>query len=128
MFRDSYLLEETFPHYFYKYLRPRAKKPYFFFDFFPENNQAIKFFAKTRGAKVFLKARDRGWSVVNTCRLRNHMASAKAKIRHVFGDTFSCRAAPPDILVKLSEFYQQGAKECSNSEAFLFLSKAIFLI
>ena len=30
------------------------------------------------------------------------MASAKAKIRHVFGDTFSCRAAPPDILVKLS--------------------------
>ena len=31
------------------------------------------------------------------------MASAKAKIRHVFGDTFSCRAAPPDILVKLSE-------------------------
>ena len=34
------------------------------------------------------------------------MASAKAKIRHVFGDTFSCRAAPPDILVKLSELYQ----------------------
>ena len=32
------------------------------------------------------------------------MASAKAKIRHVFGDTFSCRAAPPDILVKLSGF------------------------
>ena len=31
------------------------------------------------------------------------MASAKAKIRLVFGDTFSCRAAPPDILVKLSE-------------------------
>ena len=31
------------------------------------------------------------------------MASAKAKIRHVFGDTFSCRAAPPDILVKLSD-------------------------
>ena len=30
------------------------------------------------------------------------MASAKAKIRHLFGDTFSCRAAPPDILVKLS--------------------------
>ena len=30
------------------------------------------------------------------------MASAKAKIRHVFGDTFSYRAAPPDILVKLS--------------------------
>ena len=30
------------------------------------------------------------------------MASAKAKIRHVFGDTFSCRAAPPDILVELS--------------------------
>ena len=30
------------------------------------------------------------------------MASAKATIRHVFGDTFSCRAAPPDILVKLS--------------------------
>ena len=29
------------------------------------------------------------------------MASAKAKIRHLFGDTFSCRAAPPDILVKL---------------------------
>ena len=34
------------------------------------------------------------------------MASAKAKIRHVFGDTFSCRAAPPDILVKLSGSYQ----------------------
>ena len=33
------------------------------------------------------------------------MASAKAKIRHVFGDTFSCRAAPPDILVKLSDLY-----------------------
>ena len=32
------------------------------------------------------------------------MASAKAKIRHVFGDTFSCRAAPPDILVKLSGY------------------------
>ena len=31
------------------------------------------------------------------------MASAKAKIRHVFGDTFSCRAAPPDILVELSD-------------------------
>ena len=31
------------------------------------------------------------------------MASAKAKIRHLFGDTFSCRAAPPDILVKLSD-------------------------
>ena len=30
------------------------------------------------------------------------MASAKAKIRHVFGDTFSWRAAPPDILVELS--------------------------
>ena len=30
------------------------------------------------------------------------MASAKAKIRHVFGNTFSCRAAPPDILVELS--------------------------
>ena len=30
------------------------------------------------------------------------MASAKAKIRHVFGDTFSCRVAPPDILVQLS--------------------------
>ena len=30
------------------------------------------------------------------------MASAKAKIRHVFGDTFSCRAAPPDMLVELS--------------------------
>ena len=30
------------------------------------------------------------------------MASAKAKIRHLFGDTFSCRALPPDILVKLS--------------------------
>ena len=29
------------------------------------------------------------------------MASAKAKIRHVFGDTFSCRAAPP-VFVKLS--------------------------
>ena len=27
---------------------------------------------------------------------------ASAKIRHVFGDTFSCRAAPPDILVELS--------------------------
>ena len=37
------------------------------------------------------------------------MASAKAKIRHVFGDTFSCRAAPPDILVKLS-----GAKLCKS--------------
>ena len=31
------------------------------------------------------------------------MASAKAKILHLFGDTFSCRAAPPDILVKLSD-------------------------
>ena len=32
------------------------------------------------------------------------MASAKAKIRHVFGDTFSCQAAPPDILVELSDW------------------------
>ena len=31
------------------------------------------------------------------------MAPAKAKIRHVFGHTFSCRAAPPDILVELSD-------------------------
>ena len=36
------------------------------------------------------------------------MASAKAKIRHVFGDTFSCRAAPPDILVKLSDYNRSG--------------------
>ena len=38
------------------------------------------------------------------------MASAKAKIRHVFGDTFSYRAAPPDILVKLSEYDTNTAK------------------
>ena len=38
------------------------------------------------------------------------MASAKAKIRHVFGDTFSCRAAPPDILVELSELYPSDVK------------------
>ena len=40
------------------------------------------------------------------------MASAKAKIRHVFGDTFSCRAAPPDILVELSgpTFYHRDYK------------------
>ena len=40
------------------------------------------------------------------------MASAKAKIRHVFGDTFSCRAAPPDVLVKLS-----GPKPTLDAEA-----------
>ena len=38
------------------------------------------------------------------------MASAKAKIRHVFGDTFSCRAAPPDILVKLSGQGLEGGR------------------
>ena len=48
------------------------------------------------------------------------MASAKAKIRHVFGDTFSCRAAPPDILVKLSgivpepPFPSQGIEGSGN--------------
>ena len=42
------------------------------------------------------------------------MASAKAKIRHVFGDTFSCRAAPPDILVKLS-----GIDLFNNNDAIL---------
>ena len=36
------------------------------------------------------------------------MASAKAKVRHVFGDTFSCRAAPPDILVELSGLHAQS--------------------
>ena len=41
------------------------------------------------------------------------MASAKAKIRHVFGDTFSCRAAPPDILVKLSGKTLVGAGHVS---------------
>ena len=41
------------------------------------------------------------------------MASAKAKIRHVFGDTFSCRAAPPDILVKLSGYHNNARKVCS---------------
>ena len=34
--------------------------------------------------------------------LTNHMVSAKAKIRHVFGENFSCRAAPP-VSVKLSD-------------------------
>ena len=42
------------------------------------------------------------------------MASAKAKIRHVFGDTFSCRAAPPDILVKLSG---QSCACCGRGES-----------
>ena len=48
-------------------MRSRAKKAYFFFDFFPENNQVIKLFCKNqaggRWAKVVLKARDRRWSV-----------------------------------------------------------------
>ena len=43
------------------------------------------------------------------------MASAKAKIRHVFGDTFSCRAAPPDILVELSAH----TTECNYVKAIL---------
>ena len=47
------------------------------------------------------------------------MASAKAKIRHVFGDTFSCRAAPPDILVELSGLHVRIARIlCSNYVAF----------
>ena len=33
--------------------------------------------------------------MVNTYSRRYQVASAKPKIRHVFGDTFSCRAAPP---------------------------------
>ena len=49
------------------------------------------------------------------------MASAKAKIRHVFGDTFSCRAAPPDILVKLSGFVAMCVlQKC------VYLKKAVF--
>ena len=44
------------------------------------------------------------------------MASAKAKIRHVFGDTFSCRAAPPDILVKLSGKYLISTKKVTKSK------------
>ena len=81
----------------------RAKKALFIFDFFHENNPAIKLFCKNQEGKGFLKARDRGLSVVNTCRVRNHMASAKSKICHLFGNTFSCLAAPP-VFVKLSEF------------------------
>ena len=45
------------------------------------------------------------------------MASAKAKIRHVFGDTFSCRAAPPDILVKLSGCYATAPQSRTQSNA-----------
>ena len=51
------------------------------------------------------------------------MASAKAKIRHVFGDTFSCRAAPPDILVKLSAIcssYTQACTLCSKIASNIF--------
>ena len=44
------------------------------------------------------KAKHRGWSVVNTCSRRYHVASAEAEIRHVFGFTFSWRAAPPVIV------------------------------
>ena len=49
---------------FYKSLRSRAKKAYFFFDFVifsPKTSKPIinhkTFFSKTRGTKVFLKAR-----------------------------------------------------------------------
>ena len=42
------------------------------------------------------------------------LASAEAGIRHVFGDTpnteASIGAAPPDILVKLSEKYRERIK------------------
>ena len=47
------------------------------------------------------------------------LASAEAKIRHVFGDTLiteaSIGAAPPDILVKLS-----GCVLLSSSELYIY--------
>ena len=61
-------------------------------------NKRVPFFSSE-------KDYDASSSVIYNLYVRNHMASAKAKIRHLFGDTFSCRAAPPDIWVKLSGPY-----------------------
>ena len=58
------------------------------------------------------------------------MASAKAKIRHVFGDTFSCRAAPPDILVELSGIDQLQnlvTKPLRNIETRLIMQNESFI-
>ena len=76
---NFYLLEETFSHYFYKFLRPQAKKKRFFSKTLSREQESHKFFCKNQGGKG----------------RRYQVASAKPKIRHVFGDTFSCRAAPP---------------------------------
>ena len=49
------------------------------------------------------------------------MASAKAKIRHVFGDTFSCRAAPPDIISKAQCLRASDVQSLSYSSVFVSL-------
>ena len=59
-----------------------------FLCFFPENNQAIKN-SLHPGGKGLFKSWENGWSVVNICSQRNHMASVKAKIRYVFWRYFS---------------------------------------
>ena len=51
------------------------------------------------------------------------MASAKAKIRHVFGDTFSGRAAPPDMYISKAQWFRPVNFVYSevNSVYFFFL-------
>ena len=55
-FHNSYLLEETFSHYFYKFLRQQAKKKNFFLKICPENRKATIFFCKNQGGKDFVKS------------------------------------------------------------------------
>ena len=55
-FHNSYLLEETFSHYFYKFLGEQAKKKNFFLKICLENRKATIFFCKNQGGKTFVKS------------------------------------------------------------------------
>ena len=55
-FHNSYLSEETFSHYFYKFLRQQAKKKNFFLKICPENRKATIFFCKNQGGQDFVKS------------------------------------------------------------------------
>ena len=43
-FHNSYLLEETFSHYFYKFLRQQAKKKEFFLEDLSRKQESHNFF------------------------------------------------------------------------------------
>ena len=53
-----YLLEETFSHYFYNFLRPQAKKKRFFLKTLSRKQESHNFFCKNQGggAKDFVKS------------------------------------------------------------------------